>query len=178
LKIDDLLTAAQGGDRTAENQLFDYLLARFRLFARHKIRDGEDCEEVVQEALKTIFEKYRETRFEVSFPAWAHKVLEHKILTFYRNSARRTRKLSELKDEVPPEAAVQPDRDLENKLLDCLRKLNRANRRHARVLVYNYQGYAVDEICSRLGLSRPNLYTMLSRARNWLVNCLQKGRGD
>lgn len=178
MDIDDLLKAAQSGDRVAENHLFDYLLARFRLFARHKIRDAEDCEELVQEALKAIFQKYRETEFEVSFAAWAHKILEHKILTFYRDSALRSRKLAGLAKETPQTASVQPTRELENKLLGCLRKLNKLNRRHARVLLYKYQGYGVDEICNRLGLTRPNMYTMLSRARTWLESCLRKGQGD
>ena len=40
---------AVGGSREAEEELFESLTARFRLFAQHKIRDKADSEEVVQD---------------------------------------------------------------------------------------------------------------------------------
>jgi len=174
LDINSLQNTARTGDRLAENQLFEYLLARFRLFAQRKLVDREDSEEVVQDALKTVFEKYRDIDFEISFVAWAYRILDNKILSFHRTRKRRREHQEDLAREAVS-AQTSPDSDLESRLLDCLRKLNEVNGRHARILVYKYQGYSVVEICDRLGLTRTNLYTLLSRARSLLERCLEKG---
>ena len=175
MDLNSLQDKARRGDQTAENQLFDYLRARFSLLARRKLVDREDAEEIVQEALGTIFEKYRQVDFEVSFAAWAYKVLENKILGLYRTQHRRRAHEEKLAHLRANPAQESPESDLEARLLDCLRRLNKVNRRHARVLVFKYQGYSVTEICDRLGLTRTNLYTLLSRARSLLEFCLEKG---
>lgn len=175
MDINSLQNAARHGDRTAENDLFQYLHARFRLFAQRKLRDREDAEEVVQDALKTVLEKYREIEFEISFAAWAYRVLENKILTFHRTRKRRQEHQEDLARRAGSSERDRSDGDLEVRLLECLRKLNEVNRRHARILVLKYQGFSVSEICERLGITRTNLYTLLSRARSLLELCLKKG---
>ncbi len=174
MDLNNLQNTARTGDQSAEDQLFRLLLARFSFLAQRKLVDREDSEEVVQDALKTVFEKYRDTEFEISFAAWAHQILEYKILSFHRTRKRRRAYQVDLEQESRS-LGDPPDSDLESRLLDCLRKLNNANRRHARILVFKYQGYSVSEICDRLGLTRTNLYTLLSRARSLLEFCLEKG---
>lgn len=175
MEINNLQSKARCGDDSAEDRLFRLLRARFLLLAQRKLRDRDDSEEVVQEALKTVFEKHREMEFETSFAAWAHRVLENKILTFLRTRKRHNDRRENFVEGTAVGVQDQPDSALESRLLDCLRKLNRVNRRHARILVYKYQGFTVAEICDRLGLTRTNLYTLLSRARSMLEFCLEKG---
>ena len=166
---------AREGDSQAERELFDRLGARFRLFARQRIRCQEDCEDIVQEALKTVFEKYRTVEFETSFTAWAYRVLTNKIMTHVRSSGVRNRAREQI--EAENSAAPQGDDDelLETRLLDCLRKLHAGFPRHARVLNLTYQGFDVSEICRRMNLTRTNLYAILSRARSKLQRCLEEG---
>jgi RNA polymerase sigma factor (sigma-70 family) len=150
------------------------LSARFRLFLRQRLKERSDIEEVAQEALKTIFEKYRQIDFQTSFLGWAYKVLNNKLLTISSTRGRHKKKLEQLSEQQSLRQTREPRSDLEAKLLDCLRMVNKANPRHARVLNLHYQGYSADEICSRLGLTRTNLYTVLSRARTMLWACLEK----
>ena len=79
----------------AEEKLFSELTARLRLFARQRLWDRADADEVVQETVKTIFEKYRQIEFELSFAAWAYRVLNNKLLTFSATKGRRERKIEE-----------------------------------------------------------------------------------
>ena len=175
LSINEIYELARTGDRSAEERLFERLRARFRLFAEHKIREAQDAEEVVQDALLTVAEKYKDIEFEVSFAAWAHQVLNNKLLSFYKSQSRRVKRQTPMIEEgsVPP--PPQADPLFESQLLDCLRKVCLANPRHARILNLHYHGYSVAEICERLGLTRTNFYSILSRARSMLENCLQKG---
>ena len=133
-----------------------------------------DAEEVVQETLKTVFEKYRQIDFEISFVAWTYKILNHKLLTYSATKRRRSKKLEEMATRVQNRTS-DGAQDLEKRLLDCLKVVNKASVRHARILNLHYQGFTVPEICDRMSLTRSNFYTILSRARTRLQACLEKG---
>ena len=175
MDINKLQILARNGDASAQEELFALLTARFRLFVRQRIRVQADAEDVVQDALKSILEKYLQIDFQISFSAWAYQVLNNKMMTFLGTSSRRgeilgNRSLINGRDDLR-----SPSHDLERRLLGCLQKLNKRHQRHARILNLHHQGYSVEEICSRMGLSRTNLYTVLSRARTMLETCLEKG---
>jgi len=175
LTINDLYSLARDGDRVAVDGLFQGLTESFRIFAQQKIWNREDCEEIVQETLAAIAAKYREINFEISFAAWAYKVLENKLLHYYRTKRCRESKFS--RSEEDQDRAVSPatNPDLKRRLLECLRKISGVNRRHARILNLCYQGFSTEEVCNRLGVSRNNVYILLSRARSMLKLCLDKG---
>ena len=175
MNINELQTLARHGDQSAGEQLFSLLAARFRLFARLRVKDRADAEDVVQDALKTILEKHSQVDFETSFQAWAYQVLNNKLMTYSATRSRRENILSDLNERQSLPTVSSPDRDLERRLLDCLKKLHQVNHRHARILNLHHQGYSVGEICDRLGLTRTNFYTLLSRARTMLETCLEKG---
>ena len=176
--INALHKEAAGGSRAAEQQLFDALTVSFRLFAGHRIQNRDDLEEVVQEALMVIARRYQEIEFEVSFAAWANKVLENTVLKYYRSKGTRQRIFDAGTDGMDEVASYQPDPMLKKRLLDCLREVSRTRLRHARILTLHFQGYTVDEICRRLGITVNNFYVTLMRARNLLAECLGRGERD
>jgi RNA polymerase sigma factor (sigma-70 family) len=166
---------ARTGDADAEERLFEYLSARLRLFVLQRVRNEQDCEEIVQEALRTILEKYKDIEFQKSFAAWAYRVLENKILAHFKAKRLEEKKLAHVTGHMGQRRSANPDATLETKLLECLHKLGDVNRRYARILNLHYQGYTVTEICEKLNLTHTNLYTILSRARSLLLTCLEKG---
>ncbi len=170
-----LFERAREGDQSAEHELFSRLRARFDWIARQKVRYAEDCEDIVQEALASIAGCYREIEIRVSFSAWAATVLRNQIMDYYRSSERRRTDNLENPDSVVLSGETT-DPLLKKHLLDCLRKVNQANRRHARMLVLKYMGFEFSEICAKLKLKRNNAYSVLNRARTMLEDCLDKKR--
>jgi len=132
-------------------------------------------DEVVQEALKTVFEKYGVTVFTTSFSAWAYKVLVNKLQTHVATEGRRARKMADINAAAELTSSARPDCDLEQRLLHCLEQVNRVHPRHARILNLHYQGFLPAEICTRLRVTKTNFYTILSRARDLIEACLEKG---
>ncbi|MFZ5979546.1 MAG: RNA polymerase sigma factor [Candidatus Zixiibacteriota bacterium] len=165
------------GDKQAKDELFEVLSTRFRLFAHHKIRNRSDAEEVVQEALMTIYAEYDKVTFTTSFAAWAGKVLDNRILNYFRTKQRESWRLEPEAENLPGTMAfkVNANPDLKRKLLCCLRLICRRNLRYARILNLNYQGYQTAEICDRLKVKPETLYSALSKARSMLESCLKKG---
>ncbi len=173
--IDKSYLAAKNGDKKAEEQLFQFLTARFSLFVQRKIWNKGDGEELMQEALMTVFDKYKDVEKIDNISAWAHKVLNNKILNYFRTKALHKSKLGELEQKDIGNKPVVPDSTLELQLLDCLKRIGSINNRYARILNFHHHGYSVIEICEKLALTRNNLYSVLSRARSMLELCLEKG---
>ncbi len=174
MDINDLLNKAIDGDNVAENLLFKNLTARFMLISRHKIANKEDCEEVVQNALTAIAENYKQTNFETSFAAWVKKILDNKIIDYYRNKKSGLARMSQVSDYTVTATNDMIDPAFKQRLLDCLKKINAHNKQHSRILVLKYLGYSVNEIQEKLNLTKNNFYSVLSRARSMLENCLEK----
>ena len=175
MSINALYDRARAGGKRAEEELFKKLHERFYQFANHRIWDEQDSEEVVQEALTAIARDYKDIEIETSFSAWAYKVLDNRILSYI--GKRRREEIARQSAENMADGHYRTQNPgLRMKLLNCLGKINEANRRHARILVLSYQGYSADEICERLALSKSNLYVLLFRARAALERCLKNGK--
>ncbi len=176
MNLNELHTKAKSGDKKAESDLFIYLSERFEQFANRRIWDKENAREVAQEALLVIAKEYISLSVEVSFQAWAYKVLDNKILSYIKKKRQRGDRVVTVSDvSKVGRVIVDEDPALRSKLLECLKLVSRANSRHARILALHYLGYKTREICGRLKLSSAGFYTILHRARKMLERCLETG---
>jgi RNA polymerase sigma factor (sigma-70 family) len=175
--MNHLLARAREGDKSAEKQLFEYLFVRFRLFAKHRVRQDEEAEDIAQEACITVLEKYKTETFTEGFEAWAYGVLKMKIGNHLQIKAARQGKIVSQSVTNVDAGMFSPssDPDFRRQLFNCLKKILKANRRYARALNLVYQGYKTDEICRKLKISRSNFYVTLNRGRSMLRICLETG---
>jgi RNA polymerase sigma factor (sigma-70 family) len=177
-ELNSLFAQARTGDSTAEKRLFEYLSERFRQFARHRIWDPMDADEVVQETIMTICREYRSLEITASISAWAYKVLDYRILTHVQAQQTKCRRTATDPLALETIPAVSPHLELRRRLIDCLRKICVTNRRYARVLNLHSQGYETPEICKRLELRENSMYSLLHRSRAMLRRCLETGAID
>jgi RNA polymerase sigma factor (sigma-70 family) len=176
LNLNELHTRARGGDKAAEDELFRILSERFRIFVHHRIWSAEDGEEIVQEALMTVAREYCQTEIRVSFAAWAHQVLQNRILAYIKAKKGRESLIARSAVEYD-EPAWNPDPESKRRLIDCLRKVYKVNVRYARVLNLHYLGFSRHDICRKLDLTANAYYVLLSRARDGLRDCLNRSGG-
>lgn len=162
------------GDRKAEEQLFRCLSERYRMFVGQSIRDRHDAEDVVQSTMAVIFSKYKEVKFEHSFAAWAHGVLNFEIMKYYRRKANHNVIFSPPADDEKGVPTINPNPVLRRRLFACLEQLCRVNKRYASVLSMKYQGLDTESICRALDIRPNNFYVLLSRSRAALKSCLKK----
>lgn len=180
MNINDLYNRARGGDDRSKEELFQKLSDRFRYFLRHRINSGSDIEEIAQEAMLTISDKFSTLEIESSFAAWAYQVLEFKLARYYRDKKTAARKFAYDggMQNAPEPAAQAASPDLKRYLLECLKKVSATNRKFARILNLQYQGFGTSEICERMKVTTSNAYIILSRARRALKECLEKKRAE
>lgn len=174
MHLNELQKKASEGDQSAREELFQRLLVRFHQFSKLKITNRDDAEDVAQSAISVVNRKFDEIEFEVSFAAWAHRVLLNEILEYYKKKGRNRQKLENYR-VFRDDPVTDPESGLKNRLLDCLNKICPRNKNYARILNLHFQGFSSKEIGERLKIKIDHAYVVLSRARLMLEKCLKDG---
>ena len=177
MNLNELYTRART-DQTCEKKLFECLSDSFSLFVRQRVRNRQDSEEIVQEALTAIARHFKTTSIETSFAAWAYRILENKLRDYYRMKQRHLAKEVVLEEVNGESGSWVPNAHLMHNLRRCLEKLSRANQRYARILSLHLEGQSIEEICEVLKMSKNAIYLTLSRARKALRDCLDQTETD
>ena len=105
-------------------------------------------------------------------------MLDNRVLAYIKAKKRSEDRLVELSEATEYQNARQPNPDLAMRLNRCMKLVCKTNRRYARILALHFQGYNTDEICERIEIKRNNCWTILSRAREMLLACLNNGEID
>jgi len=177
--IDELYRQALVGDKSSEEKLFRYMTERFRLFVRRRVGNDKDAEDIVQNSMIAVAEKYKTLELRAKFSSWAYKVLEHKTLDYFGVRRRREARMTSVQEQTQTGVQLELDPDTKRELLVYLEQVGQANRRFARILNLHYHGFNSDEICEKLTINKNNFYVILSRARQMLNNCFtRKDAGD
>ncbi|MDD3731773.1 MAG: RNA polymerase sigma factor [candidate division Zixibacteria bacterium] len=178
MNINELYLSAQSGDKEAEKKLFQYLYLRFILFAKQRVWNEEDAEDLVQGTLLFIKEEYVNVQIQKSFVAWAYSIIHNRLLNYISMKKRRRDIIVPASDYIEDNYNYEPDPVLENNLLNCLKKICSVNRKYARILNLHYQGFTTEEVCRKLRLNRNHVYVLLHKARTLLERCLENGDID
>lgn len=173
MNLEKLYDQAKQGDKAAEERLFHLLTVRLRLFAIRMVRNQEEAHDVVQEAMVTIVNGFRDKGFEKGFLPWSYTVLKHAVSNRLRKQRRR-RELDQMMS-AGSEPQFQADPDLKLRLRECLRELVLRYPMYARVLNLKHQGYKTERLCRMLDISRENLYVLHHRARAVFKACVNRG---
>ena len=172
-----LLELAREGDKEAEEELFQLLLARFVFYSGNWISDPETAADIAQEACVTVLRKYKTETFQTGFDAWAYGVLRMNIRHHFHKAGMSKKRRNDEETHIREalHASSPPDPEVERALAGCLKKILAVNPRYARALNLIHQGYKADDICERMGITRNHFYVTLNRARAMLKRCLELG---
>ncbi len=176
--LESLLHRAHSGDEKAENEIFQFLFPRFKRFAKRKIQEDNEAEDIAQEACLTILKKYKSEQFSVSFQAWSYGVLKMKIGNYLQKSNVRKKVMTDCNDDSRGRLEGQciNDPDLKRRMMHCIKLIMKKNHRYARTLNLIHHGYTSREISSKMEISLNNCYSILSHGRSMLRKCLESGR--
>lgn len=170
------MTSNQRSDahRAAVQALFLRHSAELRGFILALLPDWDRVDDVFQETFLTVSDKAGEFKLGTNFLAWACTIARYKIKEVLRERPARVQTLS---DEVldalcASEPEPEPDQERLQALARCLDELPTHTRR-AIELRY-HQGHRPPEIARRLGWTTPSVYVVLSRARAWLRECVER----
>jgi RNA polymerase sigma-70 factor (ECF subfamily) len=168
-----LASRLAGGDRAAEAELYRRLAPRVRLYGLRHLRDPAAADDLVQDALLTVFEMLREGKVRepgrlVSFVLGCCRRI---VAGQRRGSARRKELLERFGPGLAPVAThEEPPVDLDH-LARCLERLPERDRSVVVMSFYTEEGS--ERIGSELGLSPGNVRVVRHRALARLRTCLE-----
>lgn len=175
MDINKLFNEAKLGDSKAEHELFSILLVRFKLIAYHIIGEKDAAHDAANDAVMNVFKTYRKLEVHTSFISWAQTIVRRKALQFIGKRKMEQRYVSEMNQKINIDSQNERSPEFDLKLMKCLKKLVKVDKRYLRVLNLRHLGFTFDEICGKMNLKSNNAYVLLHRARKTLASCLKNG---
>ena len=132
-----------------------------------------DAEDILQEASRTICEKFSEFKIGTNFYSWACQIAYWKVRAARKKFATSKVVFNEEILEVISQTRVELEEELDHRhgaLSRCLQKLNERDRRM--VLVRYESGHNVKAAAQACGRTIQGAYKALSRIRKNLYDCV------
>ncbi len=172
--------------------LFVSCMPRVRNVSRQILRNQQDCEDAVQEALLLAFRKLRQFQGRSKFSTWLHTVVRNSTLVSLRKSkAHMSCSLEEpvegtdlaVKDLLTnPEPGPEERYEWSERSAILLRVLEQMPARYqSAVQLCDLKGLDIKEAAQRLGMTLPALKVCLFRARKMATRRVRErlaGRQD
>lgn len=135
-----------------------------------------DADDIMQETLALMWERYGEFTPGTNFGAWGVKIARNKVLNFYQKKKSHSSEkfdeflLNQIEDHYHRKAGEMNHRLVA--LQDCIRKLNVRDRKLISIL-YG-EGMKITELALHLNRPLQGLYKVVARIHSTLRNCVNK----
>lgn len=179
-EISRLLKACKEGNTTAQFDIYKlYYKAMFNTSLRI-VNNGDDAEDVMQEAFLSAFSKIDTYRGEVPFGAWLKRIVINKSLTFIKKKNRLNEVNLELVDHRLENESDGADGVSEIdyasiKVKQVKMAMEKLKENYRMVLNLSLiEGYDNQEIAEIMNISNENCRTTISRAKNRLRTLLME----
>lgn len=165
-------------DTKNQEDFFDLLMQnqmRIYAFILSMVRNYTDADDILQNTVKTMWEKYEDSRPITNFVAWGIQIANFKILDYRKKKFKSHLHYDNQLFEKIASLAMEdqqrsPDERLE-KLEKCLKQLK--SRSKKLVELRYYQDLKPKQISSLVGLSVTNIYKIMGRIHGQLLECVK-----
>ena len=173
------MNMADGEDRTeAFLRLLTEHERKLALYVTGLVACPADAQDILQEGKITMWREFGKFQLGTNFPAWARKILFHRILAYRRQVKKKPvaliseATLELLHDEAESAAKEQRWEKREKALECCLEKLKDD---HREVVQLRYRDEAsIERIAERVARTEGAVYRLLSRLRQSLYDCVEQ----
>jgi RNA polymerase sigma-70 factor (ECF subfamily) len=152
---------------------------RVALYVMTLVPDWNDADEIMQETAVYLWEAFNRFEPGTNFFAWACKVAHFRVL------ARRERKSNEkvqfssaFLESIAERLSTAPERweERERRLAECIEKLPAE---HRTVVTLRYlENCEMEALASKIGRTLSATYSLLSRIRHNLYECVGRGLSE
>jgi RNA polymerase sigma-70 factor (ECF subfamily) len=160
------------------NEFIRLLAAHSRRLYRYiyaLLPDADQAQDVYQEAVMTLWEKFGEYRAEEPFLPWAYRFAYFKVLAYRKKNRRHPVLLEDDVLNLLAEEQAQEDERLEAQLRALPGCLDRLTEQERWLLEVRYDGRAtVAQIAEETGRLVETLYRVLHRVRKKLLHCIKR----
>ena len=169
----DVVEQCKANDRKAQMQLYKQYCEGMFCVAMRYVKNGDDAEDVVQEAFIKAFQKIHQFKGEVTFGAWLKRIVINKSIDFLKAKKQRMVAL----DENYLQVSEDDDWTVENDItLDQVKTaITKLPDKYRYVLMmFLIEGYDHREIAQVLKLTETTSRTRLLRGKSYLKELLKE----
>lgn len=146
-----------------------------RAYVRRLVPTRADADDVMQEVVIFLWEKFPSLEEGAEFRPWAFKVARFKVLSWLRDKGRDRLVLSDETVDLIAEETAKEDLHLEQQrraLETCAQKLEPEQQK---LLMQAYQpGVRIQEVAESSGRTQAGFYQWLHRMRKLLLECIRR----
>lgn len=146
-----------------------------RAYVRRLVPTRADADDVMQEVVIFLWEKFPSLGEGAEFRPWAFKVARFKVLSWVRDKGRDRLVLSDETVDLIAEETAKEDLHLEQQrraLETCAQKLEPEQQK---LLMQAYQpGVRIQEVAECSGRTQAGFYQWLHRMRKLLLECIRR----
>lgn len=158
-----LVRRARRGDVKAFSELYGRIYTELYKFSLYTMKNTQDAEDVVSEAVISAYENIHKLKKEESFRSW--------IFTILANKCRRKLKMQNETEELPEDMAVHPELDEVHDVREAFQKLGEEDRLILACSVLG--GYESEEIGRMLDMNPGTVRSRKSRAMDKMRQMLE-----
>ncbi|AQT68092.1 RNA polymerase sigma factor [Anaerohalosphaera lusitana] len=153
--------------------------SRIYAYVLTMVGNYSDADDVMQETISFMWKRFEDFELGSDFVAWGIRIARYKILEHRRRQKKHDIvQYSDGSFEKLSSLAVNKNDNLSNqnvKLKECLKKLKHFKKRYFTVIALKFfENCNTNDIAKRIGVSVPNVYTIMSRAYGYLLACMKK----
>lgn len=146
---------------------------RFYKTAKAILKSDDDVYDVLQEALLSIYNNYKNLKNKEHFTTWATRIVINKCYDFLRaNKKNNTVDINEIADTDTKNAYYDEYEDDKYGIKKAINHLSEDQK--IVVILYYYNNYSVKEISEIIKVPEGTVKSRLSKAREVLKNQLEK----
>ena len=172
----DEISLIQGcieGNQRAQRQLFDSFSPKFFAVCLRYMKNNDEAEDVLQEALIKVFSKLPEYSKKGSFEGWMRRIIVNTCLDQIRKNQKLKLDVSIDKEEYKLSMNAHVLENMSaNELIEEIKKMPPGYR-----VVFNMfaiEGYSHQEIAEKLGVKESTSKSQYLRARAYLKERIEK----
>jgi RNA polymerase sigma-70 factor (ECF subfamily) len=163
----DVLSAAAGGDRGAQQELLLGCMNRMRRRVGRLVGASSEADDLVQQACVELLRSLPRFRGDASFALWVDRITTHVVYKHFRTQKRRRARLA-LVEDVDRKSPLDADRALDARLgVEAARRVIDRLKPERRIvfLLVAVEGRTLPETAAMLDLSLPAAKSRYLRAR-------------
>ena len=161
--VDALVREAQGGEKAALGELYDYFLESIYRFLYFRVSSEQEAEDLTEEVFFKMLNnlsKYQK-HDNMPFSAWLFRIAKNVLVDFYRKNTTPEEISEEIEDEKASTTAETEEKMNRTRLLLAIKKLPRAQSESIILRFFSDRSNA--EIAAILGKSETAVRILQSR---------------
>jgi RNA polymerase sigma-70 factor (family 1) len=160
-----LLDGLKQNQISAFNTIYQQYSKTLYVYLLHKLKDADQCNDVLQDIFVTIWEKRAQIEIDISIKAYLYQAARFKIIDLYRRDARYQTYLAELAEYIVDADTITDRIDHRQKLAEIQMAVNNLPEKMREIFILSrFEHQTTRDIASKTNLSPQTVKNQISKA--------------